>query len=435
MNALAQLKTGAESAGEPRLAAAFREHLAETEEQERLVSERLSAHDASPSTLKDLAQKGGAMATGALAKSLPDTTGKLAIQAYAFEHLEIASYRMLRVVARQADDAETVQVAEHVLAQEEAAAEKLEGLLEQVASTTSSSWEWPRSSAPKLNDGLRPSRRQTAKPARRRRGAEPAKPRALDRLRRAVQGLSSPARPAELDPCDRRRHLVPRGPMTLLRQPRAIFLALLACAAIGAAPSGASATSPQFHCEIAVDSVCWVHAQSTATVTYRFNSGAVKCSTFTMVSTPLRDFPDHTYNLAVGYTGCVGLGKFAEKTTVAMNGCDYVIRLTPEGKSPWPGTTDVVCGEKQITFTASTGCQVTIGGQVGLEGVKFENGGGTPKDLKATIAIKGVGYSENGVGTCLKSGAQTNGEIEATLTVKAYRDTAPTEEQIPLYIE
>ena len=133
VNALAQLKTGVESAEEPQLVAAFREHLAETEEQERLIGERLSAHDASPSTLKDLAQKGGAMATGALAKSMPDTAGKLAIQAYAFEHLEIASYRMLREVAQQAGDQETVQVAEHILAQEEAAAEKLDGLLEQVA--------------------------------------------------------------------------------------------------------------------------------------------------------------------------------------------------------------------------------------------------------------------------------------------------------------
>lgn len=132
-NAIAQLKTGVESAEEPQLVAAFREHLAETEEQERLIGERLSAHDASPSTLKDLAQKGGALATGVLAKSAPDTSGKLAIAAYAFEHLEIASYRMLRVVAQQAGDEETVQVAERILAEEEAAAEKLDGLLDQVA--------------------------------------------------------------------------------------------------------------------------------------------------------------------------------------------------------------------------------------------------------------------------------------------------------------
>jgi ferritin-like metal-binding protein YciE len=132
-NALAQLRTGAQSAGHPGLAEVLREHLAETEEHERLIRERLEAHDATPSALKDIAQKGGAMVTGAVAKTAPDTTGKLAIQAYAFEHLEIASYRMLQVVAERAGDQETVQVAQRILAQEEAAASKLDALLEDVS--------------------------------------------------------------------------------------------------------------------------------------------------------------------------------------------------------------------------------------------------------------------------------------------------------------
>jgi len=132
-NALAQLKTGAETAGHPGLTAAFREHLAETQAHERLIRGRLEAHDADPSKLKDLAQKGSAMATGALAKSAPDTTGKLAIQAYAFEHLEIASYRMLRVVAERAGDQETVEVADRILQQEEHAASTLDALLDDVS--------------------------------------------------------------------------------------------------------------------------------------------------------------------------------------------------------------------------------------------------------------------------------------------------------------
>jgi len=132
-NALEQLRTGAESVEDPQLAGVLREHLAETEEQERLLRERLEAYAATPSKIKDLAQKGGAMASGALAKSAPDTTGKVAIQAYAFEHLEIASYRMLRTVAERAGDQETVQMAERILDQERAAAEKLDGLIEQAA--------------------------------------------------------------------------------------------------------------------------------------------------------------------------------------------------------------------------------------------------------------------------------------------------------------
>lgn len=132
-NALAQLRTGAETAGYEPLKQVFSEHLAETEEHERLVSQRLESYGETSSKLKDLAQKGGAMMTGLAAKAAPDTTGKLAIQAYAFEHVEIASYRMLCVVAERAGDHETLEVARLILKQEEQAAQKVGGLLEQVA--------------------------------------------------------------------------------------------------------------------------------------------------------------------------------------------------------------------------------------------------------------------------------------------------------------
>ncbi len=55
-NALSTLRAGAGSVDDQELAAAFHEHLAETEEHERLVQGRLSALGAGPSTLKDVAQ-------------------------------------------------------------------------------------------------------------------------------------------------------------------------------------------------------------------------------------------------------------------------------------------------------------------------------------------------------------------------------------------
>jgi ferritin-like metal-binding protein YciE len=132
-NAIQMLNTGIDQAGDPQLKQAFREHLQETEQHEQLVRECLERYEDSPSKLKDIAQKGGAVLSGALAKGAPDTTGKLAIQAYAFEHTEIASYRMLRTTALEAGDQQTAQVAERILGQEEAAAEKISGLLEEVA--------------------------------------------------------------------------------------------------------------------------------------------------------------------------------------------------------------------------------------------------------------------------------------------------------------
>ena len=57
--ALTQLRRAPKIAGDPRLAGIFEEHLLETERQERLVSGRLDAHGAEPSTVKDLAGKAG----------------------------------------------------------------------------------------------------------------------------------------------------------------------------------------------------------------------------------------------------------------------------------------------------------------------------------------------------------------------------------------
>jgi ferritin-like metal-binding protein YciE len=52
----------------------------------------------------------------------PDTPGKLAAFAYAFEHLEIGGYEQLLRVARRAGDTETLKVVERILAEEIAAA-------------------------------------------------------------------------------------------------------------------------------------------------------------------------------------------------------------------------------------------------------------------------------------------------------------------------
>jgi ferritin-like metal-binding protein YciE len=132
-NAIAQLRAGAELVEDDRVAGAMRQHIAETEEHERLIRARLDAYDASPSKLKKVAQKGLAALSGAMAAAGQDTTNKLVIQAYAFEHLEIASYRMLRTVAERAGDQETAQVAERILREEQQAAEKLESMFEQAA--------------------------------------------------------------------------------------------------------------------------------------------------------------------------------------------------------------------------------------------------------------------------------------------------------------
>src|SRR5689334_19669270 len=105
--AVAQLKTAPDIAGEPGLADAFREHLEETERHERLVRERLEARGAKPSKLKDIVMALGGKGFVLFARSQPDTPGKLTFHAYSYEALEQGSYEMLARVARRAGDEET----------------------------------------------------------------------------------------------------------------------------------------------------------------------------------------------------------------------------------------------------------------------------------------------------------------------------------------
>jgi ferritin-like metal-binding protein YciE len=123
------LQKGPQLAGDPQLAAAYSEHLAETEDHVRMLETRLKQRGSGPSKLKDAALRAGALNWGVFFAAQPDTPAKLAAFTYAFEHLEIAGYELLRRVALRAGDGETAQLAEQILRQERAAAGRIEALL------------------------------------------------------------------------------------------------------------------------------------------------------------------------------------------------------------------------------------------------------------------------------------------------------------------
>lgn len=123
--ALAQLKMAPKLAGHPKLEQAFKEHLAETEGQERLVDQRLEAHGASPSKIKDIAMAAGGVGFALFAKFQPDTPGKLTAHSYSYEALEQASYEALIHVAEKVGDGETVQAARRIRDQEIAMKDRL----------------------------------------------------------------------------------------------------------------------------------------------------------------------------------------------------------------------------------------------------------------------------------------------------------------------
>jgi len=107
------------------LAECFRRHLGETESQERRVRERLQAHDASPSKLKDAAGQAGGFGMVLFARSQPDTPIKLAMHAFSYEHMEVAAYELLARAAQEAGDAATAAMAEAIAGEERAMAARL----------------------------------------------------------------------------------------------------------------------------------------------------------------------------------------------------------------------------------------------------------------------------------------------------------------------
>ncbi len=131
--ALAQMKTAPKIAGDDQIAAVFSRHKAETEGHERLVGERLAAHDSKPSLVKDLAGTLTGKGFGAFAAAQPDTPGKLVVHAFSYEHMEEAAYDLLGRVAERVGDEATVSAAKGIEQQERAMADRLVGCFDRAA--------------------------------------------------------------------------------------------------------------------------------------------------------------------------------------------------------------------------------------------------------------------------------------------------------------
>jgi ferritin-like metal-binding protein YciE len=123
--AIQLLEAGPQLAGSKNLADAFEEHLEQTREHQRMVEERLGAHGSRPSVFQSTAMRVGGLNVGVFFGAQPDTPVKLAGFAFAFEHLEIAAYALLRRVAGRAGDQQAAAIAERILADERVAAGRI----------------------------------------------------------------------------------------------------------------------------------------------------------------------------------------------------------------------------------------------------------------------------------------------------------------------
>jgi ferritin-like metal-binding protein YciE len=125
LQALVQVKRAPKMAGDPQIAQAFEQHIGETEQHERFVRERLDAMSWAPVPQKDIAGKLTGVGFALFARFQPDTPGKLVAHAYSYEHMELAAYDLLGLLAEQAGDEETKLTTDLIAKDERAMIERL----------------------------------------------------------------------------------------------------------------------------------------------------------------------------------------------------------------------------------------------------------------------------------------------------------------------
>lgn len=111
---------------DPEILDALEHHKLQTQQHADRMAQRLEAHDAPPSTVKQIGGVLGALAKMPLDLVRGEKAGRNARDGYATEHLEIASYELLRRIAQRAGDEETARAAEEIIAEETAMARLIE---------------------------------------------------------------------------------------------------------------------------------------------------------------------------------------------------------------------------------------------------------------------------------------------------------------------
>jgi ferritin-like metal-binding protein YciE len=124
-NVLRMLDGMISTTDDPQIVQELEHHKVETEGHAQRMRERLEAHGAAPSTVKQAAGILGALAKMPLDMVRGEKAGRNARDGYATEHMEIASYELLRRIAQRANDQETVADCDLILEQERAMAETI----------------------------------------------------------------------------------------------------------------------------------------------------------------------------------------------------------------------------------------------------------------------------------------------------------------------
>jgi ferritin-like metal-binding protein YciE len=124
-NVLRMLDGMISTTDDPMILQELEHHKIETEGHAQRMKSRLEAHGGAPSTVKQLGGIAAALAKMPLDMVRGEKAGRNARDGFATEHMEIASYELLKRIARRADDHETVTACDEIIAQEQAMADTI----------------------------------------------------------------------------------------------------------------------------------------------------------------------------------------------------------------------------------------------------------------------------------------------------------------------
>lgn len=131
----------------PELRSRIEQHIGETRAQARMLETCIHRRGGDTSTVKDLAAKFVAMGQGLSGLFVDDEIVKGAMASYTFEHMEIASYKVLIATAEAVGDSETVAVCQRILRQEQDMADWLSENLAAITATYLHRAERPHATA------------------------------------------------------------------------------------------------------------------------------------------------------------------------------------------------------------------------------------------------------------------------------------------------
>ena len=129
-NVLRMLDGMISTTDDPEILDALEHHKTQTQGHVDRMKARLDAHDAQPSGVRQMTGILQALAKMPLDMVRTEKSGRNARDGFATEHMEIASYELLRRVAQKAGDEETARVAGEIIGEEQ-----------QMANTIAAHWD------------------------------------------------------------------------------------------------------------------------------------------------------------------------------------------------------------------------------------------------------------------------------------------------------